>query len=95
MCAANWLVRMVPKTARPMVLPMERKNCSPAVTSPRRWLGYWFCTMTVKELMAIPSPRPMSTMLRVSTAVLVSTPILESSQAPTVTVMKPMMTSTL
>ena len=25
--AANWLFRMVPNTARPTVLPIERKNC--------------------------------------------------------------------
>ena len=40
MAAANWLLRIVPKTAIPMVPPIERKNCKPAVTSPRRWLGY-------------------------------------------------------
>ncbi len=95
MCAANWLFRMVPKIAMPMVAPMERKNCSPAVTSPRRWLGYWFWTITVKALIAMPSPSPRITMLRARTIQLVSAPMRESSQAPRDTVTKPTMTSTL
>ena len=82
MSAANWLLRIVPNTARPMVLPIERKNCRPAVTSPSRCDGYWFCTITVKALMATPSPRPMITMLRTSVIPVVATPMRDSRYAP-------------
>ena len=78
MAAANWLFRIVPNTARPMVLPIERKNWRPAVTSPSRCDGYWFCTITVYALMATPRPSPMITMLRTSVIPDVSTPMRES-----------------
>ena len=65
------------------------------MTSPNRCEGYWFCTMTVKELMLMPSPRPMTTMFTASFAEEVVTPMSESRKAPRVTQAKPPTTSHL
>ena len=65
------------------------------MTSPNRCEGYWFCTMTVKELMLMPSPRPMTTMSEASVTLLVAMPMRESRKAPATTQANPATTSHL
>ena len=96
---ASWLVkrllRTVPKIARPIVLPMMRKNCRLAETSPRRWMGYWFCTMEVNALIATPSPRPITAVSRPSVRHDAFMVMRLMRYAPTATATKPQTTSTL
>ncbi len=77
------------------MLPMMRKNCRPAETSPRRWTGYWFCTIEVKALIATPSPRPITAVSRPSVRHDAFMLIRLIRYAPTATATNPQTTSTL
>ena len=51
---------MLPKTAMPTALPIDRQNMLAPVTTPRRSHPTTDCTATMSEIDAKPSPMPVT-----------------------------------